>query len=120
MSPQSSPTTSTSFQPTHTSNAHSNSSDGNDTSPIGSPPLILAFLAIGIFAAAMIAVFGWRRVHFGSFQFEGARGNGRRFGSTSTSDSSAEGSKLGKKPVLWDVWVDRGTKVDSVEYGFWD
>jgi hypothetical protein len=37
-------------------------SSGQDTfSPSGSPPLILAFLAIGLFSAAMVFIF-WQRI----------------------------------------------------------
>lgn len=39
----------------------SNSSSPNTFSPSSSPPLILAFLAIGLFSAAMAFVF-WRRI----------------------------------------------------------
>lgn len=41
--------------------APTNSSSSNAFSPSSSPPLILAFLAIGLFSAAMAFVF-WRRV----------------------------------------------------------
>lgn len=96
-------------------------------SPIGSPPLILAFLAIGIFSAAMIAVFGWRRVQFGrELGYEGAGRDGRRFagvGNSDLTDSAGRGgsdSRLGEKPVLWEAWAGRSARVDGVDYGLWD
>lgn len=99
-----------------------------NTSPVGSPPLILGFLAVGIFFAAMIAVFGWRRVHFGREppswrnlggirvrRFDGPTPSVGRSGVVGlTGDSKLE------RPKLWEVWTDQSTKSDGVDYGFWD
>jgi hypothetical protein len=104
-------------------------SNNENVSPVGSPPLILAFLAIGIFSAAMVAVFGWRRVQFARDghlwgyanmlraeerrrDFASAAGNGGGPGGT--------GPKFGKKPVMWEAWTDRSGKVESADYGCWD
>lgn len=124
MSNAPSPSSTTSFQSTE-------SQDGGPSnpsqSPVGSPPLILAFLAIGIFSAAMIAVFGWRRVQFGrdaglwryrdDTRSEGRRGRG--------SDPAGPGDVVaativGEKPVLWEARTDRSTKVERGDYGCWD
>ncbi|KAL0959891.1 hypothetical protein HGRIS_011559 [Hohenbuehelia grisea] len=80
---------------------------GGFFSPSGSPPLILAFLAIGLFSAAMIGVFGWRRLHFG-------RGNwmvapvGVRGGPGGAGSARRGQRALGEKPKLVDLWTERG------------
>lgn len=45
--------------------AMSTGNDSGSLTPNSSPPLIVAFLAIGLFMAAMIAIFGWRRLTYG-------------------------------------------------------
>ncbi|KAH9478619.1 hypothetical protein JR316_0009076 [Psilocybe cubensis] len=96
------------LQTSHRSEASSTptptSSSGNTTdpnaqqtgfSPAGSPPLILAFLAIGLFSAAMIVVFGWRRVQFG---------RAWTLGGIPPTEEIRLPRVLPKKPVLWDLW----------------
>ena len=56
--------TSTDPAPTQTIVPSANGSSSATNSPTASPPLILAFLSVALFSAGMIAVFGWRRVHF--------------------------------------------------------
>jgi hypothetical protein len=79
--------------------------------PSGSPPLILAFLAIGLFAAAMIAVFGYRRIHWGRpWSVEGdvdvvERAPRRRR------------ENFGERPKLWDVWVVPRMEVAAKDAG---
>ncbi|RDB28001.1 hypothetical protein Hypma_002195 [Hypsizygus marmoreus] len=73
---------------------------GHDSifSPGASPPLILAFLAIGLFAVSMIAIFAWRRIQY-------ARGVGVQ------EPWAFEGDRwsvdLSDTPKLWDMWTDR-------------
>lgn len=77
--------------------------DHNPFSPAGSPPLILAFLAIGLFAAAMVAVFGFRRVQL--VRSFGVRGMANPF--------PPEESEVPRpKPQLWEV----GLQDDSSWY----
>jgi len=78
------------------SSAPDNNQPKNPFSPAGSPPLILAFLSIGLFAAAMIVVFGWRRIQFGrsSWTVGGTPGNGE----------GAMARILLNRPKLWDLW----------------
>ncbi|KAJ3554042.1 hypothetical protein NP233_g12504 [Leucocoprinus birnbaumii] len=111
-------------QPTSSPNGSSNNSN---QSPVGSPPLILAFLAIGIFSAAMIAVFGWRRVQFGRDPHlwglvDGAGSHGRRGGGMelAETDGQAGGTRFGERPVLWEAWTDHANKVERGDYGCWD
>ncbi|KAG7448760.1 uncharacterized protein BT62DRAFT_1074300 [Guyanagaster necrorhizus] len=92
--------TSTSLAPSSTDNDN-NDSNPSFFTPGSSPPLILAFLAIGLFAAAMIAVFGWRRIQF-----------------SSTADPRADVDErlrhLGQRPKLWDLWTrKRETSSDA-------
>ncbi|KXN87779.1 hypothetical protein AN958_08163 [Leucoagaricus sp. SymC.cos] len=125
MSHLSSTSTTSFLQPTDSSNGNPN---GPNTSPTGSPPLILAFLAIGIFSAAMIAVFGWRRVQLGRsdnlWRYGGSIGSdARRATRDSDSAGSADrttGEKLGKRPVMWEAWADRSCKVGGGDYGGWE
>jgi hypothetical protein len=85
--------------PSPTSTSSYGKSDDNFFSPGGSPPLILTFLAIGLFTAAMIAVLGWRRASSDRvLAMQDARmagGSGRR------REDSIE------KPMLWDLWTER-------------
>ncbi|KAF9476953.1 hypothetical protein BDN70DRAFT_881731 [Pholiota conissans] len=71
-------------------------------SAAGSPPLILAFLAVGLFSAAMIVVFGWRRFGYGRFTIGGLPRT------PSMQHRSGESGKapfvLPKKPKLWEAW----------------
>src|ERR1700722_1734356 len=104
-------TTASSSSTSASSTTSANDSDATGTSfftPGGSPPLILAFLAIGLFTAAMIAVFGYRRIHWGrpwtsEIQVEVDRSARRRH-------------DFGEKPKLWDVWATRG--ITEVERGW--
>jgi hypothetical protein len=103
------------------------SSSEENGSPAGSPPLILAFLAIGIFSAAMIAVFGWRRVHFGrdanpwayrtTFGIDMRRG--MRDSDSISSINGVREKNLGERPVMWEAWTERSNKVEGADYGCW-
>lgn len=70
-----SPQTLTNIQPSSTTSAHkpsatnSVSGNGNVFTRAGSPPLVLAFLSIGLFSAAMVFVFGWRRIQLRRWRF---------------------------------------------------
>lgn len=94
----------TSTVPTTTSGAHatststSNAGDGNNGQGLGvtgSPPLIVAFLAVGLFMAAMITIFGWRRMVFGRGFVIQPIERDRFF---------AMSEYFGEKPELWDLW----------------
>ncbi|KAF9460034.1 hypothetical protein BDZ94DRAFT_1311893 [Collybia nuda] len=69
-------------------------------SPGASPPLILAFLAIGLFTISMAAVFGWRRIQLGRGVLPPLYGGDEiEFG-----ERARRGH--GEKPKLWDLWTD--------------
>ncbi|KAJ6525082.1 hypothetical protein DFH09DRAFT_1329186 [Mycena vulgaris] len=55
-----------------------------------SPPLILAFLAVGMFVISMLVFFGWRRLTAGR----------RRWMDPTTTPPA----RFGEIPKLWDVW----------------
>jgi hypothetical protein len=57
--------------------------------PGTSPPLILAFLAVGAFFATMLTLFGWRRVRARSFE-----------------GTATPGFSLESKPILYDYWTN--------------
>lgn len=93
------PTSTTSSSPSPTPPPRPPPPDANEQhsslSPAGSPPLILAFLAIGLFTGAMVIVFGWRRVF----------GRSLTFGSLPTSTVERKPTfLLPAKPKLWDMW----------------
>lgn len=67
--------------------------------PSASPPLILAFLAIGLFALSMLGIFGWRRI-----QFVRLRGEMHRRDWTADERSSTR-TGLGPRPKLYDLWT---------------
>ncbi|KAJ7778585.1 hypothetical protein DFH07DRAFT_950601 [Mycena maculata] len=80
------------------SNTDSDSSD-QGFSLSGSPPLIIAFLAVGFFGAAMIAFFGWRRAVFMRTRWEDPTDPPR--------------PEFGETPKLWDIWCPRERAQDS-------
>jgi len=91
---------------TSTSAAASPTSSGNGNggsqglSITGSPPLIVAFLAVGLFMTAMLTIFGWRRVVFGrGFVLQPIVGD--RFHAPRTGEYSYR-----EKPELWDLWTE--------------
>lgn len=65
-----------------------------------SPPLIVAFLAIGLFLAAMLTIFGWRRMYFnrGLVTMVHPLGGGGDL-------MSRREAYIGEKPELWDFWT---------------
>ncbi|KAG6835151.1 hypothetical protein H0H93_004402 [Arthromyces matolae] len=87
-----------------TPRSETNNPNDSDFAAGASPPLILAFLAIGLFALSMVGVFGWRR-----FQF--ARMDLRGIPIPPEWDSQDGTSKTilgtGPRPVLWDLWTNR-------------
>lgn len=98
----------TGFPALGTGNSGNSSQNEHLFSPGASPPLILAFLAIGLFAVSMIGVFSWRRVQY-------ARGVGRAdlvwlsaggvrgFGGAGAAGRDASETKV--RPKLWDLWT---------------
>ncbi|EKM77451.1 hypothetical protein AGABI1DRAFT_130531 [Agaricus bisporus var. burnettii JB137-S8] len=91
-------------------------SDVSTKSPIGSPPLILACLAIGIFSAALISVFGWRRVRFTN---DGGRRGILGRPELDPWSNLKERPGIGEKPIMWEVWTDRNAKINNMGYGCW-
>jgi hypothetical protein len=97
-------------------------SDSSDKTSIGSPPLILACLAIGIFSAALISVFGWRRMQIARGITPPAIDGTGVFGRHGFDawSNMRERPGIGDKPVMWEVWTDRNARVTNVDYGCWD
>ncbi|KAJ7472170.1 hypothetical protein FB451DRAFT_315283 [Mycena latifolia] len=69
-------------------------SDSDSTEPSfsfsSSPPLILAFLGVGMLGIAMIVFFGWRRLTAGRARW--------------IEPAEAALASFGEPPKLWDVW----------------
>lgn len=72
-----------------------------------SPPLIVAFLAIGLFMAATIAVFGWRRMYMNRGLTIAGYAGGPRGG---VGGVRRRGEEFGEKPELWDLWTREPTR----------
>ncbi|KAH7886909.1 hypothetical protein F5I97DRAFT_1077491 [Phlebopus sp. FC_14] len=75
--------------------------NGNDAyifTASGSPPLIVAFVAIGLFMIAMGVVFAWRR----------RQSRGLLVQPVTTIRSGKKHRFLGEKPILWDIWTHQG------------
>lgn len=86
--------------------ATSSSSNGNEGLSItGSPPLIVAFLAVGLFMAAMLTIFGWRRMVFGRFLLQPTVVDG--FYAPRMAES------YGEKPELWDLWTEPSVGINE-------
>ncbi|KDQ53278.1 hypothetical protein JAAARDRAFT_209983 [Jaapia argillacea MUCL 33604] len=100
------PTSSTSSSAPPTDNSGNSSSNGTNGffDSAASPPLILAFLAIGLFAIATMGVVGWRRLNLGRgliltpFGVEIVRPH-------AAMEMRQAGVELGEKPGLWDLWT---------------
>lgn len=104
--------------PTTTTPAASSTSSNNGSNNIGSgmqgknPPIIIAFLAVGVFLALMIAVYGWRRVVMGRQvgAYQGA-GNGSVYvgmygiGRGARMRGMGTEREIGERPVVWDLWT---------------
>ncbi|KAJ3860503.1 hypothetical protein EV359DRAFT_85263 [Lentinula novae-zelandiae] len=100
--------TESSFSSTSTSASSSSSSSAATTNdnpdsgsfftPTSSPPLILAFLAIGLLVTAIIAALGWRRAYFvARFRSDVGR---RQMGRGQIQKAEMD---IGSKPKLWDL-----------------
>ncbi|EGO03852.1 hypothetical protein SERLA73DRAFT_175533 [Serpula lacrymans var. lacrymans S7.3] len=105
---------SSSSSPSSSPTPSSSDTDGNNFQLFasnGSPPLIIAFLAIGLFTVALIAVFGWRRVNGGrGLVVRQVRPARRR-----------KEVVLGDKPELWELWTRRAVKGELDDSGLdWD
>ncbi|KAJ7148704.1 hypothetical protein C8R43DRAFT_1008482 [Mycena crocata] len=85
---------SSTLSPSSTDSPSDSNNSGSNTQPgfslSASPPLILAFLAVGMFGIAMIVFFGWRRIS-----------NGRN---SWTDPSEVVPVIFGETPKLWEVW----------------
>lgn len=97
-----SPSTSTSTPASGSSTATTDPDGGGDStsdlfSPSGSPPLIVAFFAVGSFIVVMIGLFGWRRL---------SRSRGLDIQPVTRLDRRDKTVSLGERPMLWDVWSD--------------
>lgn len=91
---------STSLQPSSTSDSNTNNQMINNTfSANGSPTLVVAFLAIGLFTVVMAAMFGWRKMNRGRLSVQPIRPPRDRPGKKPI--------VLGEKPTLWDMWTRR-------------
>ncbi|KAJ3822696.1 hypothetical protein EV361DRAFT_312865 [Lentinula raphanica] len=102
--PTSSSNASSSSSTSSASTGNNNPDTGSFFTPTSSPPLILAFLAIGLLVTAIIAALGWRRAYFARFRAEAERQMRRE-------ESSKGALDVGKKPKLWDLWTIPGTEV---------
>ncbi|KAJ3928735.1 MAG: hypothetical protein NXY57DRAFT_489939 [Lentinula lateritia] len=99
--------TESSFSSTSTSASSSSSSaattndnpdSGSFFTPTSSPPLILAFLAIGLLVTAIIAALGWRRAYFvARFRSDVGR---RQMGRGQFQKAEMD---IGSRPKLWDL-----------------
>lgn len=68
----------------------------------GSPPLIVAFLLIGVFTIVMAIVFGWRRRR-DTRELAAVAGGHRRQRTTAHDEPRQGRTKASEKPQLWDV-----------------
>jgi hypothetical protein len=109
---QGSPSTTSTVHVVATASSTPSSNDNNQgLSVTGSPPLIVAFLAVGLFLAAMLTIFGWRRVAFGRGFATHPIGRGGFHAEMKT-------ESFGRRPELWDLWTQPCS--DSKEQLEWD
>ncbi|KAF5343183.1 hypothetical protein D9757_014556 [Collybiopsis confluens] len=112
-----SPSSTSSSSDGSTSDTNSNSS--NFFGVTSSPPLILAFLAIGLLATAIVAALGWRRVYAARYRSSAAArqqqqqeraeagGMGRhgRRRRRQQQHRNGNGNGIGERPKLWVLWT---------------
>lgn len=96
--------TSTSLEPSSTDHSGNNNNSYNQAmngifTTNGSPTLVVAFLAIGLFTVTMAALFGWRKMHRGRLLVHPVRPVRARTGKIPV--------VLGEKPALWEMWTRR-------------
>ncbi|KAG0697613.1 hypothetical protein DFH29DRAFT_878602 [Suillus ampliporus] len=112
-SSQASVSSSLSPQPSSTNNPSTNNPSNNNVQAMhniftmnGSPTLVVAFLAIGLFTATMAALFGWKRMHSGRLSVRTVR---------QTPRPRKKPTMLGEKPTLWEMWTRReeGVTIDT-------
>ncbi|KAG9313454.1 hypothetical protein JVU11DRAFT_5777 [Chiua virens] len=114
---------SNSLTPTSTlSSSPTNNSNGNGGGFIDlfstseSPPLIVAFLAIGVFIVALSGIFGWRRLS----QPQGVVGPPPG----ATTNRRGKSILLKTKPVFCDLWADLqaagGPSIDAAGFYRWE
>ncbi|KAJ4467235.1 hypothetical protein J3R30DRAFT_2070377 [Lentinula aciculospora] len=90
--------TATSSSSSSSTTTDDNPDTGSFFTPTSSPPLILAFLAIGLLATAIIAALGWRHAYFSRFRPAVGRQMHRGQAQKAQMD-------IGSKPKLWDLWT---------------
>ncbi|KAF7360588.1 hypothetical protein MVEN_00790200 [Mycena venus] len=93
-----SPPSSTSAVSSAPASSPSDPADAGGFSLSASPPLILAFLAVGMFAISMVVFFGWRRIAAGRVAWVVPPDN----------------ISIGETPKLWDVWSPRERAQEAV------
>ncbi|KAJ7847754.1 hypothetical protein B0H14DRAFT_3675154 [Mycena olivaceomarginata] len=76
--------------PSYTTTTTNSDSSDSGFSLSSSPPLIIAFLAVGVFAISMVTFFGWRRMTAGRVWIV-----------------PAPTVSIGETPKLWDIWSPR-------------
>ncbi|KAF8438132.1 hypothetical protein L210DRAFT_934118 [Boletus edulis BED1] len=98
------------------SSTPTNSGDGDAPIPNlfsakGSPPLIVAFLAIGVFVILMFCTFAWRRMS------ESRRARDQ----PTTTTQGPKSAVPGQRPILWDAWTaPRVWEKSRVESRAWE
>ncbi|KAJ3997201.1 hypothetical protein F5050DRAFT_1753982, partial [Lentinula boryana] len=99
----SSSSTSTASSSSSTDSSNDNPDTGSFFTPTSSPPLILAFLAIGLLVTAVIAALGWRRAYFARFRSDAGRQMRR-------GETQKDSMDIGSRPMLWDLWTTLGIR----------
>ncbi|KAJ3781198.1 hypothetical protein GGU10DRAFT_118810 [Lentinula aff. detonsa] len=104
----SSSSTSTASSSSSTDSSNDNPDTGSFFTPTSSPPLILAFLAIGLLVTAVIAALGWRRAYFARFRSDVGRQMRR-------GETQKDPMDIGSRPMLWDLWTTLGTRAVGIK-----
>ncbi|KIK65776.1 hypothetical protein GYMLUDRAFT_39305 [Collybiopsis luxurians FD-317 M1] len=99
-SSSSSTSTSTSTSASATNTDNNQGSSGNLFDVSGSQPLILVFLAVGLFSAISIAILGWRRAYY----VRSGMGVGHLHDANGE-DAQNAGVGAKDRPKLWDLWT---------------
>ncbi|KAL4079576.1 hypothetical protein J3A83DRAFT_1124631 [Scleroderma citrinum] len=85
---------------------------GGESVVSGSPPLIVAFLAIGVFTVAVTIAFCWRRMRDTRLVVH-VVGRPVR--------SSRKPVGIGERPILWDIWTQNGDKCSAAsQVSIWE
>ncbi|KAF5379123.1 hypothetical protein D9615_006081 [Tricholomella constricta] len=93
-----------------------------DSPPTGltsstSPPLIIAFLAIGIFTVSIMGILGWRRTQIRRALTQGGDAQWLEFPLGPNAAPDSDVGAFGRRPRFWDLWTTTAARRTRTRWG---